>query len=129
MSLKDALLTLQASVTKTSSFNSTGLNVPGGVATVNNPMKAEILVTAYSSGTANSTAVFTIEHSDDNNTWYLLASGADQTLTMTSTAQHTTVDIPVVTSKPYIRLVLTITPGGSATPSITYQGYLVQTNP
>jgi hypothetical protein len=101
----------------------------GGTPIVNNPMWAQVLYSAASSGTANSTAQFDIQHSDDNSTWYTLTSGADQVLTLTTTAANGEVFLPVVTSKPYIRLALTITPGSSATPTITYQAFLGESRP
>lgn len=128
--LHDANLVLQSSVTKTASFNSAALTNVGGTPLVNNPMWAEVLYSAASSGTANSTAQFDIQHSPDNgSTWYLLSSGADQVITLTTTAGNGRVFIPVLTKNSQIRLALTITPGSSATPTITYQAYLGESRP
>lgn len=113
----DGLQVLQASVTKAASFNSTGVDFQTG--TTRTKLFARVLVTAATSTTTN-TATFTLEHSDDNSTFYALGSAAADVLSLTTTNQTAQVWIPILTPKRYIRLVLTTAGGG--TPSVTYQG-------
>ena len=102
----DANAVLQASVTKTASFNSTGVDLKG---TPRRGLKARVIVTA-ASGTSP-TLDPKVQHSDDNSTFTDLAAGAQ----LTATGE---VFIPFETSKRYVRLVATI---GGTTPSFTYQ--------
>jgi hypothetical protein len=121
----DALLVLQASVTKTASFNSTGLAVPG---TPLAGLVARILYSAANQASGAGVWTFTVEHSDDNSTWYALASGAADAITLTTTAQAGEIFIPFRTAKAYVRLVLTLS-GSSTTPTITYSADLGLSKP
>jgi hypothetical protein len=120
--LHDDLLALQAAVTKTASFNGAGLAC-GPTAKSARALFAQILFSAASNATGSNTVTFTIEHSDDNSTFYLLASGADQVITLTTTAQHGQIFIPIVTDKKYVRLVVTVA-GSGTVPTITYHAWV-----
>lgn len=113
----DANLALQASTTKTASFNSAGVDLKVG--TPRRGLKARVLVTAIS-GTSP-TADFKIQHSDDNSTYTDLAVCLQGQVTAAGAYA-----IPFETSKRYVRLVATI---GGTTPSVTYQGDLMLARP
>jgi hypothetical protein len=104
----DALSALQASVTKTSSFDSTGVDLVNGTPLGGLPVR--LLVTA-ASGT-NPTLDVVIQHSDDDNTYTDLVT-FDQ---VTDTGESFRL---VETTKPYIRASATI--AADANPSFTYQ--------
>lgn len=103
----DALLALQASVTKTATFSGTGLDLKTG--TPRRGMKARLIVTAASGTTP--TLDVTIEHSDDNSTFTNLATFGQKTATGEDA-------ISFETSKRYVRATATI---GGTTPSFTYK--------
>lgn len=121
----DANLILQASVTKTSSFNSTSISLRNPTSTTNTNrggtprrgLKARVDVTAIS-GTPTS-VIFKIQHSDDNSTFYDLAYENNGGGFSASTGTDT---ISFDTDKPWIRLVMTLTGGSS--PSVTYSADL-----
>ncbi|HNP72990.1 MAG TPA: hypothetical protein PLO33_10815 [Kouleothrix sp.] len=115
----DAKLVLQASVTKTSTFQSTGVNLPTG--TPRRGLKARVIYSAATNASGSNSVTFSIEHSDDNSTYYATASGAADVVNLSTTAQAGEIFIPFETSKPYVRLVATFAGAGS-TPTITYQG-------
>lgn len=104
----DALSALQASVTKTSSFDSADFDLVNGTPPAGLPVR--LLVTA-ASGT-NPTLDVVIQHSDDGDTYTDLVT-FDQ---MTTTGEAICL---VETSKRYIRASATI--AADANPSFTYQ--------
>lgn len=117
----DANSTLQASTTQTGSFTSTSISLrnPATTASVNiggTPrelaLDAQIVVTAIS-GTPTS-VTFSLQHSDDNSTWYTIASQLDAPFSASTGVTY----IAFETDKPYVRLVETMV--GGTTPSITY---------
>lgn len=114
----DALLQLQASVTKTSTFSGAALDLKTG--TPRRGMKARLLITA-ASGTSP-TFDGTVEHSD--------SSGSGFT-TLATFAQKTTTGedaISFETSKRYVRFTATLA-AGSGSPSFTYQVDLMLARP
>src|SRR5689334_8688720 len=102
----DAKLALQASVTKTASFNGAGLDLANGTP-LDAPLWARIIYSAATNASGSNAFTFTVEHSDDNSTFYLLASGASDVITLSTTAQAGEIFIPFVTRKRYVRLVIT----------------------
>ena len=128
----DALIGLQAQVTKTSTFSSAAYTLASG--TTRNGLKCRVLYSAASSGTANSTAVFSIDVSHDGGNNFYTEFETDP-LTLTTTAASGELFIPFeisptsVANGTQIKLTCTITPGSSATPTITYQGDLVLARP
>jgi hypothetical protein len=122
---RDANLVLQSSVTKTASFNSTGVDLKG---TPRRGLKAVVKHTASANASGSNTLVWSVEHSDDNSTFYALASGAGDTVTLSTTTQAGEISIPFETSKRYVRLVLTVA-GAGGSPTTTYEGHIVLARP
>jgi hypothetical protein len=122
----DANLALQASVTKTGSFNSTAVNLQGGTPVWG--LVARVLYSAATNASGSNAVTFTIEHSDDNSTFYTRSSAAAEVINLSTTAQAGEIFIPFRTNKPYVRLVATFSGAGS-TPTITYQGDLTLGKP
>lgn len=129
----DALIQLQASVTKTSTFSSAAFNLPGG--TPRRGLKARVIYSAGSSGTATSTAIFSIDVSHDGGSNYFTEFESDPITLPTSGAVSGEVFLPFevsptsVANQINIKLTCTIAPGASATPSITYVGDIVAGRP
>lgn len=122
----DANLALQASVTKTATFNGTGLDLLTG--TPRRGLKVRVIFSAATNASGSNTVAFTVDHSTDNSTWTQLAADAENNVALSTTAQNGEVYIPIETSKRYIRLTCTITGAGS-TPTITYQGDITLARP
>ena len=129
----DALIALQASVTKATTFNGAALILPGG--TPRWGLKARVLYSAATSTTTN-TAVFSIDVCYDGvpTTWF--SDFLAPTLSLTTTAQAGELFIPFdisptivagVITAPQIRL--TITVAGAGTASVTYQGDISWSRP
>lgn len=124
----DALTQLQASVTKTSTFSSAAFTLPGG--TPRRGLKARVIYSAGSSGTATSTAIFSVDVSHDGGSNFYTESETDPITLPTSGSVAGEVFIPFdvsptsVANGIQIKLTCTIAPGASATPSITYVGDL-----
>lgn len=119
----DASLVLQSRVTKTASFNSTGVDNGGGYAPggVGAPMAAVVDVTAGDRANSDETYTFTLQESDDDSTY--TAAGPSVAVTVSGTTFTTgAISVPGFVSKRYVRLALTIT---GTTPSITYSAHLV----
>lgn len=107
----DALLALQAAVTKTATFSSTALDIKE---TPKSGLYAKVRVSTVA-GTSP-TADFKVQHSADNTTFTDLAVCNEGQVTAAGVFS-----ININTSKRYIRLVTTI--GGTA-PSFVYDAYL-----
>lgn len=122
----DSNITLQASVTKTASFNGAGLDLKTG--TPRRGLVARVLFSAATNASGSNALTWTVEHSTDNSTFYTVASGAADVVNLSTTAQTGEIRIPFSTSKRYVRLVLTVSGAGS-TPSVVYQGDLVLGRP
>lgn len=122
----DALIQLQASVTKTSTFQGTAVDLKTG--TPRRGLKARVIYSAATNASGSNTVAFTIEHSDDNSTFYTLSSNAEYNLALSTTAQSGEIFLPFETSKRYVRLVATITGAGS-TPTVTYGGEITLSRP
>lgn len=129
----DALIQLQASVTKTSTFSSAALTLPGG--TPRRGLKARVIYSAGSSGTATSTATFSIDASHDGGSNFYTEAEADPLTLPTSGSIEGELFIPFeisptsVADGTQIKLTCTIAPGSSATPTITYVGDLCEGRP
>jgi hypothetical protein len=122
----DALLALQASVTKTSTFSSSALTLAAG--TPRWGLKARVIYSAGSSGTATSTATFSIDVSHDGGSNFYTEFESDPLTLPTSGSISGELFIPFeisptsVANGTQIKLTCTIVPGSSATPTINYQG-------
>lgn len=117
---KDALLQLQASVTKTASFQGTGLNIPTG--TPLRGLSAMVLYSAATNASGSNTVSWTLDTSPDNSTWTTMATGETQ-VALSTTAQAGEFEIPLETAQPYVRLSVAFAGAGS-TPTVTYEGWL-----
>lgn len=115
----DALIQLQASVTKTATFNGAGVDLKTG--TPRRGLFARVIYSAATNASGSNTVAFSIDHSDDNSTFFPLSSGTENNVALSTTAQSGEFFIPVVTSKRYVRLTATFSGAGS-TPTITYGG-------
>jgi hypothetical protein len=123
----DANLVLQASVTKTASFNSAGVDLHSG-GPKGRSLVGRVVYSAAANASGSNTCTFSVEHSDDDSTYYALASGAADVVTLSTTAQAGEIFIPFDTIKRYVRLVLTVA-GAGGSPTITYQGHIVLARP
>lgn len=116
----DALLVAQASVTKTSTFNSTAVNLPAGTLPWR-PLIMRVVYSAATNASGSNSVTFSVDESADNSTFYQLVNDAREVINLSTTAQSGELLIPFVTTQPYVRLTCTIAGGGS-TPTVTYFG-------
>ncbi len=123
----DANLALQASVTKTATFNGAGVDLGAGPST-KFPLFAEVIYSAATNASGSNTVTFSVDHSDDNSTFYAHTSGAADAVSLSTTAQSGVVYIPIATRKRYVRLTVTVSGAGS-TPTVTYLGKIVASRP
>ncbi len=122
----DANLALQAAVTKTATFNGTGVDL--GVGTPKSrALIANVRATSYSGSAGTGTATFSIDESSDNTTFTSLTSPTGKALSFTSTAASSDIFIPFVTAKRYVRLTLTVS--GGTSPSIVYNAGISNAQP
>lgn len=117
----DANLQLQASVTKTATFNGAWLNLPGG--TPRRGLKARVIYSAATNASGSNSVEWSIDTSNDGSTvaGAGVAQGAENILTLSTTAQSGEFYIPFETSDAYVRLTCTVSGAGS-TPTVTYVG-------
>lgn len=129
----DALIQLQASVTKTSTFSGSALTLPGG--TPRRGLVARVLYSAGSSGTATSTAIFSVDVSVNGGSNFYTEAECDPITLPTTGSVSGEIFIPFslsptsVANGIQIKPTCTIAPGSSATPSITYVVDLVTSRP
>lgn len=129
----DALLALQASVTKTSTFSGSALTLATG--TPRRGLKARVIYSAGSSGTATSTAIFSVDVSSNGGSNFYTEAESDPITLPTSGSVSGEIFVPFeisptsVANGDQIKLTCTIAPGSSATPSITYFSDLVLNRP
>lgn len=128
---QDANLILQASVTKTATFNGAWLALPGG--TPPRGLWAHVFYSAASNASGANAVVFSLDVSPDGGTTTYSAefAAADQPVNLTTTAQAGEIVIPfdlqtpgmiqVVGGSPSIRLTATVS-GAGTVPTITYSG-------
>jgi len=131
----DANVALQASVTKTSTFNGAALILPGG--TDRAGLKARIIYSAATNVSGSNAVTFSIDVCYDGvpTTWF--SDFVAPPINLSTTAQSGEIFIPFdvsptvvsgVITNPQIRLTATFSGAGS-TPTITYQGDLVPGRP
>jgi len=129
----DALIALQASVTKTATFSGAPLILPAG--TPRWPLVARVIYSAGSSGTATSTVIYSIDVSRDGGSNFYTEVESDPLTLPTSGAIAGELALPfslspaIVADGVQIKLTATIAPGSSATPTITYQGDIMLGRP
>lgn len=119
----DALLALQASVTKAATFNGAALILAGG--TPRRGLKARVIYSAATSTTTNA-AVFSLDVSYDAGSTWLSNLFQAPSIALTTTAQASEIFIPFDISPTSVangtQIRLTITVSGAGTASVTYQG-------
>lgn len=109
----DALGTLQTLVTKTGTFNSTGIDLVTG--TPRRGLKVRVIYKNASTSSGAGTAVFRVTESSDNSTFTGISQTTESSLVLSTTAINGEIFIPVETSKRYIRLELSAITGTGAT--------------
>lgn len=127
----DALLALQASVTKTATFTGAALTLPTG--TPRRGLKARVLYSAASNASGSNTVTFSINVSHDGGNNFYVEAQADP-ISLSTTAASGEIFIPFevsptsVANQIQIELVATFAGAGS-TPTITYQGDITIARP
>jgi len=132
----DALIALQASVTKTATFNGAALILPGG--TPRRGMWARVIYSAANQASGSGVWTFSVDVCLDGvpTVWRADFLG-DPPITLTTTAQAGELYIPFnvqptvvsgVITAPQVRLSATLS-GTPTTPTITYQGDIVLVKP
>jgi hypothetical protein len=121
----DALTVLQALVTKTASFNSTGLDLTTG--TPRRGLKARLIYKNASTSSGAGSVTFRITESSDNSTFTGIYQTTEATITLSTTAVQGEIWIPFETSKRYVRLELSAISGTGAT--IDYQADISLSRP
>jgi len=127
----DANITLQASVTKTATFNGAAFILPGG--TPRRGLNARVLYSAANQASGSGVWTFSIDVSyDAASTWN--ADFLAPIITLTASAQSGEIFIPFsisptsVVNGTQIRLSATLS-GSPVTPTITYSGAIVAGRP
>lgn len=127
----DALIQLQASVTRSANgtFNGTALTLPGG--TPRRGMNARVIYSAATSTTTNA-CQFDVDVSyDGGSTW--TSTSYSPSLSLTTTAQSGEVFIPFSISPTSVangtKIRLTAVVSGAGTPAITYGGEITGSRP
>lgn len=116
----DANTVLQASVTKTATFNGAALDL--GTGTPRRGLKARVIYSAATNASGSNTVAFSVDTSADNSTWNTGEfASIENNVALSTTAQSGEFFIPFETSLRYVRLTATFSGAGS-TPTITYQG-------
>ncbi len=132
----DTLLVLQASTTKTATFNGAALILPGG--TPRRGMWARVIYSAANQASGSGVWTFSVDVCLDGvpTTWRSDFLG-EPIITLTTTAQAGEIFIPFnvqpvvisgVITAPQIRLTATLS-GSPTTPTITYESNLSLTRP
>jgi hypothetical protein len=110
----DALTVLQSpKVTKTATFNSTGVDLV--TSTPRRGLKARIIYSAASTSAGAGSITFRITESSDNSTFTGIYQTTEATVTLSTTAVSGEIFIPFETSKRYVRLELSAISGTGAT--------------
>lgn len=125
MAIQDSNLVLAASAAITASANSTAVDLKG---TPRRGLKAQINYSLATNASGSNSFTFSLEHSDDNSTFFAMSSGAANIINLSTTAQSGEIHIPFETSKRYVRLVSTLAGAGS-TPTITRGAQIVLSRP
>jgi hypothetical protein len=120
----DALLALQASVTKTATFNGAALVLAGG--TPRRGLNARVIYSAAANASGSNTVAFSVDVSyDGGTTWF--SDFLAPAITLSTTALAGEVFIPfsispvTVANGTQIRLTATVA-GSGTSPTVTYKG-------
>jgi hypothetical protein len=129
----DNNLILQASVTKTATFNGAALTFPSGTPRAYNRLYARVIYSAATNASGSNSVVFSVDVSTDGGTNYTAAFQAPA-IALSTTAQASELYIPFeaaytsLANGVKVRLSATFSGAGS-TPTITYQGDIVPSMP
>lgn len=125
----DAQLALQASVTKTATFNGSWIDLSNFPPLVNF-IVARVIYSAATNASGSNSVTFSLDVSNDGSTVAGAAeiNAADKIINLSTTAQAGEQFMPVLIKNRYIRLTATFAGAGS-TPTITYQGDIVASWP
>lgn len=127
----DALLQLQAPVTKTATFNGAALTLPGG--TPRRGLKARVLYSAASNASGANSVTFSIDVSRDaGSTWNTEFQAPPIALSTTAQAGELWIpfDVSPATVAAGVQIRLSANFAGAGTsPTITYQGDLELARP
>lgn len=126
----DALVTVQASVTKTASFNGAFVSMPTG--SPFRSMYVRVIYSAATNASGSNSVTFGVDVTNDGGTtWFSDFVDAVEVINLSTTAQSGEIFIPFKL-RPGIengfRLVQVVAGAGS-TPTITYKGDLVDARP
>lgn len=121
----DLALQLQASVTKTATFNGAWIDL-GNFPPLVNWLVARVVYSAATNASGANSVIFSLDVSNDASTVAGAAeiNASDQVINLSTTAQAGEVFLPIVIKHRYIRLTATVAGAGS-TPTITYVGDVV----
>jgi hypothetical protein len=128
----DALTQLQASVTKTGTFNGTALTLAGG--TPRRGLKARIIYSAATNASGSNSVTFSVDVSYDGGSTYISNLFQAPVINLSTTAQAGEIFIPFeisptsVANGTKVRLTATFAGAGS-TPTITYNSDLMLSRP
>ena len=120
----DALIQLQAQVTKTATFNGAALILPGG--TPRRGLNARVIYSAASNASGANAVIFSIDVSRDGGVTFYTEFQSDP-INLSTTAQSGELNVPFsvspssVANGVQVRLSSNFSGAGS-TPTITYQG-------
>jgi hypothetical protein len=116
----DALLALQSSVTKTATFNGTGVSIPFG--TTRRGLNARVIYSAATNASGSNSVQFQVDISPDGGSTWTRSILSDPVV-LSTTAQAGVIQIPFMTPDNrqawQVRLTATFSGAGS-TPTITY---------
>src|SRR5262245_32670988 len=126
----DALMTVvQASVTKTATFNGASVDLLTRLPTTTH-LAVRVLYSAATNASGSNSVTFTVDGSTDNSNWGTISGGrVGDVVNLSTTAQAGEIFLLLEGSYVrYIRLTATFAGAGS-TPTITYQGDVVMAGP
>jgi hypothetical protein len=125
----DAKLVGQASVTKTATFNSTGVDFSTRTPYFGTMLWMRVIYSAASTSAGAGAVTFRVTESSDNATFTGIYQPTEASLVLSTTAIAGEMFIPIVmsTSYRYARLELSAISGTSAT--VTYQADVVEARP
>lgn len=122
----DSNIALQASVTKTASFDGAAVDLKTG--TPRRGLVGRVRYSAATNASGSNSVTFKIQESADNSNWYDLSVAGSDALALSTTAQTGVTYIPFETSKRYVRLSVVVAGAGS-TPTVTYDGDIILGRP
>jgi hypothetical protein len=123
----DAKLSMQALVTKTAAFNSTGVDLATRAPLFGTVLYARVLYSAASTSAGAGAATFRVTESADNSTFTGISQPTEASLVLSTTAIAGELYIPIPSNKRYVRLELSAISGTNAT--VDYVADVVMAKP